>query len=156
MKNRVCFAIFAIITVGFTAFIFSNSLQVAEESTQSSDYFVSAITALLDRLGGFVDYDTLSFIVRKIGHFAEYTILALLASATIYFGFNKNVYLVFSPIYCLLTAIVDEFVCQRITEGRSPEWRDILIDSTGAILGTVAVLLLIILLKKRSRKGEKV
>jgi VanZ family protein len=64
---------------------------------------------------------------------------------------SKKLALIISPIISLLIAIVDEFVIQRNSSGRSPEWRDVLIDLSGA---TAAVLLITLLNLIKNKKGE--
>ena len=151
-QRRKLALLFSAATVALTVFIFHHSLQIAEVSDQKSD----AIVGWLDWLYTLIDQDTLTFIVRKTAHFCEYGLLGVLSGFGLVFTTGKEKSLVFAPVYCTIIAIIDEFYCQRITEGRSPEWRDVSIDCCGAILAATAIALLLFLVKKKStsKKGE--
>ena len=77
------------------------------------------------------------FIVRKAAHMSEYALLTL----TLIYGFYKNHYpiqkiMIYSLIGTFLYACSDEFH-QLFIPGRSGEFRDVMIDSTGGIMGIV-------------------
>ena len=77
------------------------------------------------------------FIVRKAAHMSEYALLTL----TLIYGFYKNHYpiqkiMIYSLIGTFLYACSDEFH-QLFIPGRSGEFRDVMIDSTGGIIGIV-------------------
>lgn len=84
-------------------------------------------------------WNKISFAVRKIGHFGEYAILAVLIS-TLMLTFNKIAtrkrYLVSVVILCCIYAMTDEFH-QSFVAGRSPKVFDVCVDTTGAACGTV-------------------
>lgn len=150
-KRKISVAVFATLTVFMTAFIFGNSLQVAEQSAATSGRFVAVLNALLDFFGIEAESDMLSFIVRKTAHFLGYFVLGTFFSLFVLSLTNKNILLASSPIYCLIVALADEFIMQEMTEGRSPEWRDVFIDLSGAVLA-VSVILVTIKLIKRNRR----
>lgn len=147
-KRKISVAVFATLTILMTAFIFGNSLQVGEQSAATSGRFVSILNAVLDFFGIEAETDTLSFIVRKAAHFLGYFVLGSLFSLFVLSLSNKSVSLAFSPVYCFLIAITDEFVMQGMTDGRSPEWRDVLIDVGGAVLAVIVILITIKLIKR--------
>lgn len=151
-KKRV----FAIVVCSFllvfmTAFIFGNSLLVAEQSAANSGRFVPLIQKALSSIGFDAKADDVSFFIRKTAHFLEYFILGTLASLIITLSTEKRIYLTVSPLYCFLVAVVDEFVMQGMTEGRSPEWRDVLIDVCGAVLSAVLIITILKIIKRNRR-----
>ncbi len=77
----------------------------------------------------------LNHIVRKLGHFTEYFVLALLVmNAFRQSGVEKFKLCIYSLFLCVLYAISDEFH-QLFVPGRAGQVKDVFIDSLGAILG---------------------
>jgi VanZ family protein len=150
-KRKISVAVFASLTIFMTAFIFGNSLQIAEQSAATSGRFVSVLNAVLDFFGIESETDTLSFIVRKTAHFLGYFVLGTFSSLFVLSLSNKNILLVSSPLYCFIIALADEFIMQAMTEGRSPEWRDVFIDIGGAVLSVVIIFVTIKLIKRNRR-----
>lgn len=75
-------------------------------------------------------------VVRKIGHFSEYFILAICLSLLINKFKNNTINKIINVLFlCLLIAVVDEFI-QKYTPNRTSSVMDILIDFTGSIFGT--------------------
>ncbi|MBR5779660.1 MAG: VanZ family protein [Clostridia bacterium] len=141
----------AAIVLAFCAFLFLNSAQDGDTSSKISEVFVDAIIPLLAFFGIESSVDTVTFYVRKLAHFLGYFALTLLLHSLLTRFVSKKLALIISPIISLLIAIVDEFVIQRNSSGRSPEWRDVLIDLSGA---TAAVLLITLLNLIKNKKGE--
>ena len=136
----------------FCLFLFFNSAQDATSSTEISNIFVDAIIPVLTFFGIVCDELTVSFYVRKSAHFLGYFALTLLLYSLFKRFVSKKLALVVSPLISLLIAIFDEFVIQRNSAGRSPEWRDVIIDLSGA---TVAMLLIVLVSKVKSKKYKK-
>ncbi len=128
--------------------IFSLSSQVAGESSELSgkitDIIIKAvgkITPLDIKTSNTIDLGFgLNHIVRKFAHVAVYFILSILMmNAFVVSGLNKFKAFIFTIVLCTLYAVSDE-VHQIFVPGRSGEVRDVLIDSTGAILGSTVYL----------------
>ena len=141
----------AAIVLAFCAFLFLNSAQDGDTSSKISEVFVDAIIPIIAFFGIESSIDTVTFYVRKLAHFLGYFALTLLLHSLLTRFVSKKLALIISPIISLLIAIVDEFVIQRNSAGRSPEWRDVLIDLSGA---TAAVLLITLLNLIKNKKGE--
>ena len=149
-RNKKTAVFFAILTLAITVFIFVNSLQNGEESAKQSDFVVKIITPILSFFGIDADIRTIGVIVRKAAHFSEYFVLC--ACATVVFrAIDLKKRLFIPPIYCLAVAFIDEFVMQMITEGRAPQFTDVLIDFSGALAG-----FLVVLLVKRNKEVKKI
>ncbi len=155
IKRMALATLFALLVMLVTAFIFWNSAKVATESAEASGGIVNAIVGFFSFFGLEPNADTLSFFVRKTGHFLEYFGLSVFVSLFILSTFEKRRTLVFAPIYALLVAIIDEFFVQAITEGRSPEFRDVLIDLSGAAIAVVVILIIIQIFKNGKKPSEE-
>lgn len=124
----------------WTAFIWSQSLMTAAESTINS----SRVAALISRLFH-LDPDTywLTYAVRKTAHFTEFAILGLL------WGGCNRVYPWRRLWLCgLATGAVDECL-QFFAPGRAPMVTDVLIDTAGYLCGVAVIGILAHLCRKK-------
>lgn len=77
--------------------------------------------------------------VRKLAHMTEYAILALCISFPLYvYGVRGFLLFLFAGLFCVAFACTDEFH-QSFVAGRGPSKKDVLIDSTGALIGILVV-----------------
>ena len=121
MRKKICIAL-AIIWMGV---IFYMSNQPASISSIHSGNTINIISKL-PIIGNIMDYLTSinigEFIVRKCAHMTEYD------------NIKKAIIIAFLGTF--LYACSDEFH-QLFIPGRSGEFRDVMIDSTGGIMGIV-------------------
>lgn len=110
--------IFTIFTICNMLLIFYFSSQNAEQSTQTSAWFLQFLPFSMH-------------IVRKLAHF---TIYAMLGFNTFYMYKNYGVkhYALYALVTCILYACSDEWH-QSFVSGRSPQITDIGIDTCGAL-----------------------
>lgn len=136
--------------------IFTLSNQPADKSKKLSDGFIARTIGNIykvcdknisdEKLENIKDKYTK--VVRKMAHFTIYLILGLLVINCLY-AFNlTNKYIIWSLLICFLYAVSDE-IHQIFVDGRSCEFRDILIDSCGSMLG------IFIFSKIMKKKGNK-
>ena len=158
MKKRKYIIIFSCICAIWAAFIWSNSLQVGDISSEISGSVTDGINNIF---GKFIDGFYISgYTVRKIAHFLEFAVLAFLICIDIYVIFDlkraaspKRAWLLCLAIPCsVAVAAVDE-ILQIFVDGRVGSFTDVLIDGSGALLAT-GVFLLAINLKTRKRKDR--
>ncbi len=123
----------------FCFFLFYNSAQDANKSAQISGIFVDMIMPLLAFFGIECKEPTVSFYVRKTAHFLGYFALTLLVYKVLKRFFKEKTSLIIAPTISFLVALFDEFVIQRNASGRSPEWRDVLIDLYGALTAILVI-----------------
>jgi VanZ family protein len=83
---------------------------------------------------------SIHFIVRKCTHVGEYAILALLLlrAATLMTNSKRSIPILYLSVLgmCLIVAATDEFH-QTFVASRGPSVQDVMIDSSGAVLGLV-------------------
>lgn len=92
---------------------------------------------------------------RKCMHASEYFVLALLLFNFINtFNIKKYYKYIGSLIIAFLYACTDEFH-QTFVLGRGGQFKDVMIDTSGAILGLIVLAIIMCLLKKRFPKEAK-
>lgn len=137
-----------VLTAACMAAIFYFSSRTADESEQQSGFFAQLITKLFG-IGGFSD-----FIIRKLAHFTEFAGLGLLFAIALKVQTGKAktpAAIICSSIY----AATDE-IHQIFVPGRACRVLDWGIDTGGAALGALAVLLIITLsAKNKAAKSKK-
>ena len=151
-------SVFAWMTV-----IFLMSSDDSEESSKKSEIVVDAVIEVAvdvklttrEKVTPSVRR-TIGFYVRKTAHATEYAILGiLLVLALAAWGIRGPVArgALALPIAAAYAAS-DEYH-QLSVSGRSGEWRDVLIDISGALAGILLSLLLMRIIRKRREKKQK-
>ena len=92
-----------------------------------------------------------TFIVRKIAHFTEYFILYLLTVNVMKYYLDIKRAILYAIIFSIFYACTDE-IHQYFIPGRAMAFKDVLIDSSGAL---VAMIIVIINLKTNINKKSK-
>ena len=161
---KVCLcAILTLLSVSLIAWIFSNSLQTAEESSAQSGSVVDKIQALFKRIApnSFIatavgeDYHTLHKIIRILAHFCEFALLGALLVWSWRAYTDRGIWLLIPLALILLVPVVDELL-QSFTGGRAMQFVDILVDVAGGVCGGAFAWFTIFIGKKISkRKGAK-
>ncbi len=122
-------------------FIFSHS--EAEVSNSHSDGVAYAIVSALDSVFDFCSdedelrlaADSITHIIRKIAHFAEYMVLCIFLLAGLKInGKNSRALYITAAVITALYACTDE-IHQLFVRGRYGSMWDVLLDTAGAIFG---------------------
>ena len=92
-----------------------------------------------------------TFIVRKTAHFTEYFILYLLTVNVMKYYLDIKRAILYAVIFSIFYACTDE-IHQYFIPGRAMAFKDVLIDSSGAL---VAMIIVIINLKTNINKKSK-
>lgn len=153
-RKRICL----ILTVCWMLVIFAFSARSADLSTKDS----MSIGILFGRLivPSFAQMDTqmqVSFAdkidhpIRKMAHATEYAILGFLLTGSYADGSRKRKNVLLPAVIGSLYAVSDE-LHQMFVPGRSCEIRDMLIDSSGVIVGTLLGFLIFIHWKNRKER----
>jgi VanZ family protein len=123
-------------------FIYSSKTAVESEytSNQVSLLIINGYNSLSNSNLSTVEKEELAknldFAVRKIAHGLEYMVLAISIAVPFYInGLDGKKLLISALAFCILYASTDEFH-QLYVNGRSGQVRDVLIDGTGALIGT--------------------
>lgn len=92
--------------------------------------------------------DKAEFYVRKTAHFSEYCLFAITISLPLYVYGVRGFWLFFwTVLICFGYACTDEYH-QTFSSGRSPQFRDVLIDTSGGLLGTLIAHPVLVLFRK--------
>lgn len=149
-----------LLTLGWLAFIFSNSLQTGVESGEQSHQVYEIVNTVTQSLG--IEKIITEYFIRKAAHFTEFAILSLLFCLDL-FAFKivtirKKLYfsipiLSSSILVCTCCAIIDETL-QHFSAGRAPQIKDVAIDTSGATCAT-ALIIIIFLIAYRIQSKRK-
>lgn len=139
MKYKKIILIILIVCWMATIFMFSNqgSQKSKSTSTRAIEFIVDKVydTSNMSEPERAQKVESLQTPVRKIAHFTIYT----LGGVITFIFMNKlkttnNRKILYSLLFCLMYAITDE-IHQYYIPGRSCEIRDVLIDTTGSLIG---------------------
>lgn len=171
MKNRnkkmkIIFACFLCATLAWMGFIFMFSAENDTKSTERSDVITDRVAKAVnsnytpeEKEGEFLNlYNVVSHFVRKSAHFLSYTLLGSLTCLAVGAYRSKETKLIKNAIFsfpiCILYASLDEFH-QTFVGGRAGRVSDVLLDSTGALVGTLLAFLfckvILIIIQKRAK-----
>ncbi len=153
---RICLTA---LTALFIAWIYSNSLKNAEQSTAQSGKVLTLLKNIFAFLFPESDVVISMRFVRKAAHFCEYALLGFLLFFTLKsYGIRTLISCAVAYIGSTLVAFSDEGL-QFLSDGRAPALLDVLIDSAGALCGVAAAFVLCLtvqaVVKKRKKKQEK-
>lgn len=133
--------IILILIIAWMVGMFMFSSQMSTKSTQTSGKFIGYVADKLSVTKNMSNIQRTQFIrrmqppVRKLAHFSLYAVGGMLTFAFMNeFKISTKKKILFSILLCCAYSITDE-VHQLFVPGRSGEVRDVLIDTSGAILG---------------------
>jgi VanZ family protein len=142
--------------------IFSFSQQSGKESAELSGEITEEVVHLIvenyDQLSPEQQIDAkeqISFVVRKLAHFTEYLILGLLLFQLVRtYTIKRSKEALISWGVGTLYAASDE-LHQMFSDGRSPQVRDVCIDSAGVLTGVLVTLLFLYFYERAIDKKRK-
>lgn len=148
--------VFTLALIGCIAFIFSNSMAVAEVSSVSSGRVLQLLQAVLRRLGHPALAQRLTMhIVRKMAHFCEYTLEGFLLMLCMRVYSRHPLRHITVPMLAgVLTALTDETI-QLFSEGRSSQVTDVWLDSAGVLVGILIALVFMALCRMLFHRCNK-
>ena len=137
---------YVVILIVWVIFIFMMSHMNASSSSDLSTSFTNKvlevfnITDNMDEDNKTILIENLQFLIRKTAHFTIYLIMGILFGL-FYTTFNLNLILVFvlSVISGTMCAVLDEFH-QLFINGRAGMITDVLLDSSGVIVGSIIII----------------
>ena len=135
MKKYV-FLILSLLTV---CFIWHNSMADAPHSSRTSLYVLHLIQ---NYFAGVSEVEHLTNgILRKMAHVTEYALLGI-ALCGLFSCLRRKYKIFITAVMAFFIAAVDESI-QMFSPGRSAEFHDVLLDTSGAVLGAVMSVLLL-------------
>ncbi len=159
MKRKILLVIFLILTLLWTVFIHSNSLESGTESDEKSSFVTDIVNGIASNIG--IKQEISHASVRTLAHFAEFAILSLLLCSDMLIAFfplfiKKPLSFIIASLISLgisfATACTDELL-QKLADGRATQLSDVLTDTLGALMGSVlftAIFLIITQIFKKS------
>ena len=148
--------VFTLALIGCIAFIFSNSMAVAEVSSLSSGRVLRWLQRILKALGapGLANRLTMH-IVRKMAHFCEYMLEGFLLMLCMRVYTRNYVWHISVPMLGgVLTAMTDETI-QLFSPGRSSQVTDVWLDSAGVLVGILVALVFMALCRLLFHHGKR-
>lgn len=136
-----------VLVIVWMAIIFIFSSQTGDASDKNSKFVMYVFNLVGLDLNSFFG-DLANFVVRKGAHFTEYFILYMFLYNAVKDNFSFKKALIFSIMGVFLYASSDEFHQSFVPE-RGPSFRDVLVDTSGGILG-----LAVICIKASIKKGK--
>ena len=157
MKNKKKIIIYSIVVVLFLLVIFLFSQADSSKSNGLSKSLIKQGMVIYEKiLDKKINKELfvikLNYPIRKIAHFTEYFILAILIYKLLFYV-KKNMNLIYfnTIMLCLMFASFDEFH-QLFIGGRTGRFLDILIDTSGGILATFIMYLIKVSSNKKNRQ----
>ncbi len=159
MRQKETGKVFRIIVFSLTglmiAFAFIHSSMSAADSSVESAEALDLLTRIIHSFG--FTLEMTDHIIRKLAHFAEFTVIgALLLSCAYSFDRYKPYKYIFTVLFAgLFTAVIDEFI-QLFSEGRAGMIVDVLLDFAGVLTGAgIMLLFYYIYIRIRNKKDLK-
>ena len=168
MTRKILTIASALLCAALIIFIFSNSIDNAEESTEKSNIVHVVVNKIAKTLG--MKKEISKSFIRQSAHFLEFAALGFSSALTLIFALAPDPRRALSPRlafagaalpFCALIALIDEYI-QTFSDGRVFDIVDIFTDTAGSCVGalfTVSVYLLVRLFcrskEKRALKSKK-
>lgn len=151
--------ILSLLLITWMGAIFTFSSQVSDKSSNTSGNTIRFILNKLQITKNMNEQqenelvESLQGPVRKMAHFSVYTLGGIISYMLFsQYKISNKKRIIYSLLLCMIYAITDE-IHQYFVPGRSCELRDVLIDSSGALLGIfISYIILRIFSKKKEFK----
>lgn len=143
-KRKAYVIISWVLVAAVMIFIFLMSSANADDSDGMSDSLLMKIIEL-------TGIEFTSHFIRKAAHFSEFAALSFSLSNAVFATFNSKKATVFAFIGASAYAVTDE-LHQLFSDGRACRVTDILIDSSGALLGAIIFSLFILIYIKHTER----
>ena len=151
-----------VLTAAMMVLIFCFSMENAENSDQTSGKYARQVIRTLhpdyetysqDKQKEI--YDSVQHVVRKTAHFTEYMVLGILLRLCLESWFGSRKILPAAAWGAGTVYAGTDELHQLMTDGRSGQWTDVLLDSSGVLAG-VAIASLILWILIRHRTGKRI
>ena len=127
-------------------FIFYNSIQNGESSSNASTTVLNFINNIINSIG--LNFKLEGYFIRKLAHFVEFFTLGVFLMLTFEAFTNKIFSIIGFPMFfAIFIPVIDEYI-QIYSDGRTSSVKDVLLDFFGAMIGIIIVSLCFVLNKK--------
>ena len=147
------------LVLSWMAVIFCFSMENADESSSTSGAVIRWLLERFDKtfpalspVEQFAEIEAWSFVVRKLAHFLVFAVLGFLSAAASSVDLGAKEAFLMALAIGIVYAASDE-IHQAFVPGRACQFRDVLIDSSGVLLGA-GFLILLLRLRARSKAGR--
>ena len=159
----ILFIVFLVLAIGINAYIIYHSClsgpQSSEQSSQVVEVAETAINTVKPNTINESNIEAFSTFIRKsIGHFGLFVVSGLFTSLATYFfvkdfkWYKHYFAIIISFVIGLSIAITTEIIQLNVPQ-RSGEFTDVLIDTSGYLLGLgIIVLILFLVLRRKKTK----
>lgn len=133
------------------ATIFILSAQKAEESDRVSLSFSALLFS-----GDFDLALLMNSLIREIAHMCEYAALSVPLFIFVSTFLDKTKLQFAIPAASSVLYAVSDEIHQYFVEGRACELKDVILDSSGAVIGIICIFLILrLIIKKKNKDGRK-
>lgn len=152
MKLTVKSVVYLVTTILIVAFIFYNSIQNGESSSNASTVVLNLINDLISSIG--INFQFSGHFIRKLAHFVEFFSLGFFLML-MFEAFTGKVFSIigFPMFFAIFIPVVDEYI-QIYSPGRTSSVKDVLLDFSGAIIGVIVVSIYFTIKKKYKLKNK--
>ena len=142
--------VYLIVTILVVMFIFYNSIQNGESSSNASTTVLNFINNIINSIG--LNFKLEGYFIRKLAHFVEFFTLGVFLMLTFEAFTNKIFSIIGFPMFlAIFIPVIDEYI-QIYSDGRTSSVKDVLLDFFGAMIGIIIVSLCFVLNKKIKNK----
>lgn len=152
--------VLVLLTLLTMGMIFRFSSQTAGDSNELSKSVTMDIINVLPFTKNLPDEDKQAILkewnnkIRKYAHFVMFAALGFICTVTAVFGFGGgNKGWIVALIICLLYAASDE-IHQFWVPNRGPQLRDVMIDFSGSVTGSLFLMLIYTILHKKRKRAN--
>ena len=141
--------VYLIVTILVVMFIFYNSIQNGESSSNASTTVLNFINNIINSIG--LNFKLEGYFIRKLAHFVEFFTLGIFLMLTFEAFTNKIFSIIGFPMFlAIFIPVIDEYI-QIYSDGRTSSVKDVLLDFFGAMIGIIIVSLCFVLNKKKNK-----
>ena len=139
--------VYLIVTILVVMFIFYNSIQNGESSSNASTTVLNFINNIINSIG--LNFKLEGYFIRKLAHFVEFFTLGVFLMLTFEAFTNKIFSIIGFPMFfAIFIPVIDEYI-QIYSDGRTSSVKDVLLDFFGAMIGIIIVSLCFVYKKNK-------
>lgn len=145
-------SIYLMFTILIVTFIFYNSMQNGENSSNASTFVLNFVNSLIYKLG--LRFSLTGHFIRKLAHFIEFFLLGVFLMLT-FEAFTNKLFSILGAtmFFAIFIPVIDEFI-QIYSPGRASSVKDVLLDFFGSFTGIIFICLCFVI--KRKCKIKKI